>query len=127
MFLERAPAEVGQGERSPRQGSSPLAAQLAELADAEAATLRQRHKAREAAVRRYEVAKAKVEQAEHSIAAGRDEQVVAVVALLETGRDAWHRRTARPGGTSGHAARLPHRQFARDELTPALWCSHSMS
>ena len=72
---------------APRQSSTPLAAQLAELAETEAAALRDRHKAREAAVRRYETARARLEQAERSMVAGRDEQAAAVVALLETGLD----------------------------------------
>ena len=71
----------------PRQSSSPLAAQLAELAETEAAALRERHKAREAAVRRYETARAKLEEAERSLLAGRDEQAAAVVALIDTGLD----------------------------------------
>jgi len=70
---------------SPRQTTSPLSAQLAELAEAEAATLRERHKAREAAVRRYEAARARIEQAERSLSAGRDEQAAAVTELLSTG------------------------------------------
>lgn len=72
---------------APRQSSTPLAAQLAELAEAEAATLRERHKAREAAVRRYETAGAKLKEAERSLLAGRDEQAAAVVALIDTGLD----------------------------------------
>jgi len=72
---------------SPRQSSSPLAAQLAELAEAEATALRERHKAREAAVRRYETARAKLEEAERSLVAGRDEQAAAVAALIDTGLD----------------------------------------
>jgi hypothetical protein len=72
---------------APRQSSTPLAAQLAELAETEAAALRERHKAREAAVRHYETARAKLEEAERSLAAGRNEQAAAVVALIDTGLD----------------------------------------
>ena len=73
---------------SPRQSPTAFSAQLSELADAEVAALRERQRAREAAVRLYETGRTRVAEAEQSLAVGRDEQAEAIVALLGTGLDA---------------------------------------
>ena len=60
---------------------------MAELADSEASQLRDRHKAREAAVRRYDAGRAAVAEAEVALASAKREQAEAMVALLGTGLD----------------------------------------
>jgi len=65
----------------------PGAAALAELADAEAAALKERHKAREAALRRYGAAEGSILQAQQIMASGRAEQAKAIGELLATGLD----------------------------------------
>ena len=70
-----------------RQSSSPAAAQLQELADQELAQVRERHKARDNAIRRYDTAAAAVADAEQAMTRARDEQAEAIATLLATGLD----------------------------------------
>lgn len=62
-------------------------AQLAQLADAEAAEMKERHRARDAAIRRYEAAHSAIVEAEKALVAARQEQAEAIGALLASGLD----------------------------------------
>ncbi|HET9060525.1 MAG TPA: hypothetical protein VFN61_11435 [Acidimicrobiales bacterium] len=70
-----------------RPSKSRAEVQLAELADAEAAQLKQRHKDREAAIRRYENARRALTDAETAMASARQEQASAIGSLLDSGLD----------------------------------------
>ena len=65
----------------------PNAAALAELAEAEAAALKQRHKAREAALRHYGSAEGSILHAQQLMSSGRVERAKAIEELLATGLD----------------------------------------
>ena len=65
----------------------PGAAALAELAEAEAVALKERRKAREAALRRYGSAEGSILQAQQTMSSGRAEQAKAIGELLATGLD----------------------------------------
>ncbi len=65
--------------------TSPSVAQLAQLADAEATALKERHRAREQAVRSYVAATAAVTEAETAIAHAKADQGAAIAALVDSG------------------------------------------
>jgi len=70
-----------------RSPSSPRAAQLQQLADQEAASLRERHKARDAAIRQYDTASAAIADADQLLARAKQDQANAIGTLLDSGLD----------------------------------------
>jgi hypothetical protein len=76
--VRRPRRSFGAAEPDKRQSPSPAVAQLQELADQELAQVRERHKARDNAIRRYDTAAAAVADAE---------QAEAIATLLATGLD----------------------------------------
>ena len=70
-----------------RPPASAAAARLSELAEVEAAELKERQRARDAAIRHYDTAQAAITDAEAAMASARAQQAVAITALLESGLD----------------------------------------
>jgi hypothetical protein len=70
-----------------RPASSPAAAQLQQLAEQEAGALRERHKARDGAIRQYDIASAAIADAEKLVARAKQDQSNAIATLLESGLD----------------------------------------
>ena len=108
-----------------RPASSPAAAQLQQLAEQEAAALRERHKARDAAIRQYDSASAAIADAEKLVAQAKQDQAGAIATLLESGLgvadvasvlglDPRRVREARPSTRTAPVARAP-----RTERAPA--------
>ena len=106
-----------------RQSSSPAAAQLQELAEQELAQVRERHKARDAAIRQYDSASAAIADAEKLVAQAKQDQGNAIATLLESGLDVANVssvlgldprrvREARPGARTAPPARAPRTEHA---------------
>jgi hypothetical protein len=68
-----------------RSAPSSAAGHLQELADQELAQVRERHRARDSAVRQFDTAAAAIADAEQAIARARDRQGAAITGLLESG------------------------------------------
>jgi hypothetical protein len=106
-----------------RPASSPAAAQLQQLAEQEAAALRERHKARDAAIRQYDSASAAIADAEKLAAQAKQDQANAIATLLESGLDVANVasvlgldprrvREARPATRTAPPARAPRTEHA---------------
>jgi hypothetical protein len=71
-----------------RPAPSSAAGHLQELADQELALVRERHRARDIAVRQFDTAATAIVDAEQAIGQARDQQGAAISALLGTGLEA---------------------------------------